>query len=419
MTTEILKMPRLGETMDEGQITNWFVEVGEEFKRGQPIIEIETDKTVVEYPALGAGKLEEILAFEGDLIAVGAPIAKVALSDGPDWTAKGGKPVGDPIVATRQADTVEADSALINRKETTAKLRVTPAARHTARRQNIELTMVTGSGRRGRIEKSDVLAISTNEARPGKILYSNDIAYIDSGPLNGPLFLLIHGYSGDRTTYAGLAKKLNRVGIRTISLDLPGHGATRLEAGIVDDLFANLDQFAAEVMDQAEFHIVAHSLGTIPAVALAETCKIASLTLITPAGLRSEVNREFITGMAEPISTDHVSQLLQQLTVRPVGLSKSAVDALYKELTKGRLVSLAGSVLETVETAENLIETLNRLPQKIPVRVFTGHRDEIVNWQDVLALSPSIAIHHFTQSGHMPHWDQQREVRDLLVSISK
>lgn len=46
-----LPMPRLGETMEEATIADWLVQPGQSFKRGDPLLEVETDKTMVEYPA--------------------------------------------------------------------------------------------------------------------------------------------------------------------------------------------------------------------------------------------------------------------------------------------------------------------------------------------------------------------------------
>ena len=66
MVTRVLDMPRLGETMEEGRIVNWLVKTGDRFRRGDVLLEIETDKTVVEYPALGDGLLQERLATEGN-----------------------------------------------------------------------------------------------------------------------------------------------------------------------------------------------------------------------------------------------------------------------------------------------------------------------------------------------------------------
>ena len=75
MITLTLAMPRLGETMDSGTIASWNVAQGESFERGDTLLELETDKTLVEYPALGSGRLVETLVAEGEVVDVGDPIA--------------------------------------------------------------------------------------------------------------------------------------------------------------------------------------------------------------------------------------------------------------------------------------------------------------------------------------------------------
>ena len=91
MTERILKMPRLGETMEEGKIVGFLVKPGDSFKRGDSIIEIETDKTVAEFPALGDGTLHEWIGSVGDHVVVGAPLARIDIGVGPDWTDEGGE----------------------------------------------------------------------------------------------------------------------------------------------------------------------------------------------------------------------------------------------------------------------------------------------------------------------------------------
>ena len=70
-----ITLPRLGETMEKGNISKWLIKEDETFERGQTIAEIETDKTIVELPALEAGKLVKILVNEGQEIEVGGVIA--------------------------------------------------------------------------------------------------------------------------------------------------------------------------------------------------------------------------------------------------------------------------------------------------------------------------------------------------------
>jgi len=70
-----ITLPRLGETMEIGTISSWLIKEGDEFKRGQIIAEIDSDKTTVELPALEDGKLIKILHKDGEEIEVGSDIA--------------------------------------------------------------------------------------------------------------------------------------------------------------------------------------------------------------------------------------------------------------------------------------------------------------------------------------------------------
>ena len=70
-----ITLPRLGETMEIGTISKWLIKEGDEFKRGNIIAEIDSDKTTVELPALEDGKLLKLLYGEGEEIEVGSNIA--------------------------------------------------------------------------------------------------------------------------------------------------------------------------------------------------------------------------------------------------------------------------------------------------------------------------------------------------------
>lgn len=70
-----IAMPNLGYDMEEGVVQSWLKRVGDEVRRGEPIAEIETDKTTVEMEAMASGRLVEILCEAGSAAAVGAIIA--------------------------------------------------------------------------------------------------------------------------------------------------------------------------------------------------------------------------------------------------------------------------------------------------------------------------------------------------------
>src|SRR5918992_5467911 len=70
-------MPRLSDSMEEGTILKWLVDEGGEVKRGEPLVEIETDKANMTYEADTDGTLVEVIASEGDTLPVGEVIARI------------------------------------------------------------------------------------------------------------------------------------------------------------------------------------------------------------------------------------------------------------------------------------------------------------------------------------------------------
>jgi pyruvate dehydrogenase E2 component (dihydrolipoamide acetyltransferase) len=68
-------MPNLGYDMQEGKVQRWLKQVGDSVERGEPIAEVETDKTTVEMEAMASGTLTEIVVDEGSVAAIGAVIA--------------------------------------------------------------------------------------------------------------------------------------------------------------------------------------------------------------------------------------------------------------------------------------------------------------------------------------------------------
>ncbi len=87
-------MPRLSDSMEEGTVLKWLVDEGGEVKRGEPLVEIETDKANMTYDADSDGVLVEIVAQEGDTLPIGEVIARIgeegeAKSGGGDEEASG------------------------------------------------------------------------------------------------------------------------------------------------------------------------------------------------------------------------------------------------------------------------------------------------------------------------------------------
>lgn len=426
-TTLTLTMPRLGETMEEGVIVGWLVEPGQQFRRGDAILELETDKTVVEYPALGDGRLDGTLVSAGDRVPVGAPIARVAVLSADEWAAA----LPDTVEAEAEAAPGAGASAAPSppagatagtpapERSSDDRLRATPTARRLARQHGVALETLHGSGRRGRIERADVeSAVGSDAPASAADLRWLDtpagrLAYAQAGS-SGPVHLLVHGFAGDRTAWANLASGLARSGKRVAMPDLPGHGATAIEATDVDGLAAAVTALAESL--PGPLVLVGHSLGAAAAVHAARRLgdRVARLVLLTPAGCGPKIGAEFVHGMAAAETTGEVSHLLRLLGPRGGQLSDAALAAMTREMARGRLRTLA-TALATADGRQriDLLRPLAELAERIPVRAIFGLDDRIVSATDALNLPPRVAA-HFLPSGHMPQWDAPREVAALI-----
>ena len=154
-----LPMPRLGETMDSGTIASWAIAEGDSFERGDTLLELETDKTLVEYPALGSGRLIETLLAEGDEASVGDPIAIIETDN--EWPITSNQDESDdtsgptpPLSAASPKDTPNAPVASAETTYMADGVRATPFARRLAMLGGIDMPGLKGTGRRERIELS-------------------------------------------------------------------------------------------------------------------------------------------------------------------------------------------------------------------------------------------------------------------------
>ena len=167
-----IKMPRLSDTMEEGAIATWHKKPGDTVTVGDVLVEIETDKAVMEYEAYQAGTLAEILVPEGKNADIGAPIALLddgtggpataasaasAQSDSPERTQPtapapaNSAPVAEPPAAASPANGTPNGTA-----NGAARQIASPLVRKVARENHLDLSHVTGSGPGGRIIRADL-----------------------------------------------------------------------------------------------------------------------------------------------------------------------------------------------------------------------------------------------------------------------
>jgi len=153
-------LPDLGEGLEEAEIVAWLVNEGDHVVANQPLVSVETDKAVVEIPSPWSGTIARRFGAKGDLIKVGA--ALVEFSEGAE--ADTGTIVGE-VQRSEPAREVEAPGRAKG-------LQVLPAIRALARKLDVDLNLVQGSGAGGMITRADVerAARSLTEAGPAEPL---------------------------------------------------------------------------------------------------------------------------------------------------------------------------------------------------------------------------------------------------------
>jgi pyruvate dehydrogenase E2 component (dihydrolipoamide acetyltransferase) len=158
-------MPRLSDTMEEGELSRWLKNVGDPVAKGDVLAEIETDKATMDLEAFEAGVLEQQLVEAGSVVPIGTPVA--VIGDGSSSPVEPTSPV-EPSSPVEPAETpvsspVEpAPPSPVEPVETpsnnSGKPRTSPLARKIAKEHGIDLATLTGTGTQGRVIRADVEA---------------------------------------------------------------------------------------------------------------------------------------------------------------------------------------------------------------------------------------------------------------------
>jgi 2-oxoisovalerate dehydrogenase E2 component (dihydrolipoyl transacylase) len=151
VAVEKITMPQLGESVTEGTISKWLVSVGDKVNKYDPLAEVMTDKVNAEVPSSFTGTIKELIAEEGETLAVGEVILMIEVEGGESATApKEETAVAEASVNT-EAQTDDADKP--------NKRRYSPAVLRLSQEHNINLEAVNGTGAGGRITRKDLLQI--------------------------------------------------------------------------------------------------------------------------------------------------------------------------------------------------------------------------------------------------------------------
>src|SRR5205809_2260870 len=137
-----IKVPQLSESVAEATLLAWHKKVGEAVRRDENLIDIETDKVVLELPAPADGVLSKIVKGDGGTVKAGEVIATIDTE---------GKAAAAPAAAPAKAEPTSAPAA----KPAPASAPAMPSARKLAEEKGIDTASIAGSGRGGRVTKGD------------------------------------------------------------------------------------------------------------------------------------------------------------------------------------------------------------------------------------------------------------------------
>ena len=367
-----ITMPKWGLTMTEGKVLGWLKREGDRYQAGEELLEIETTKITNVFEASEPGTLRRIVAASGTMLPIGALLAVSAPPEVPDSEI-------DAFVAGFVAPEPAAEDAASD-------------ATDTAPRE------IEAGGRRLRV--------------------------LDFGTGEGAPIVLVHGFGADLNAWmfnqSTLAERH-----RVVALDLPGHGGSVKQVGSGDaETFCSAVSDALSALDIDRFHLVGHSMGGAIALVLAGQMprRIASLTLLAPAGLGPEINGAFIDGFVQVQRRREAQELLAALVHDPSLISRAMVEETlrYKRLdgVPAALDTIARAWFPDGRQALDLRPTLAALAgpaQPVPVQIVWGRDDRILPVAHAEALSGQPPVHILDEVGHIPQMEKAGDVNRLIA----
>ena len=172
---EIINMPRLSDTMEEGTVASWLKQVGDPVEEGDILAEIETDKATMEFESFFSGTLLHIGIAVGETAAVDTLLAIIGPAGTDVAPILAAKPTSSPSVEPAQEPIVTPEvtpdetpkaeaTAVVQSSTSSGRIMASPLAKRIAKDKGIDLAQVSGTGESGRIVKRDVENFSPPQA---------------------------------------------------------------------------------------------------------------------------------------------------------------------------------------------------------------------------------------------------------------
>ncbi|MGE0255354.1 MAG: acetoin dehydrogenase dihydrolipoyllysine-residue acetyltransferase subunit [Alphaproteobacteria bacterium] len=356
-------MPKWGLSMKEGTVTAWLAAEGATVAAGDEIVEIETEKVnnVVEAPV--SGVLRRHVVGEGVTAPVGALIGIIA-----------------PAAV---------DDAAINAVVAEFAASFVPVTEDSAGDAPV-IRQVNG-------RSINSLLTGQGDATPA---------------------VLVHGFAADLTTWMFTQPALAEAR-PVLSLDLPGHGASDKDVGAGDVAF--FAGVLAATMDSAGIshaHLIGHSLGAAIALQLALDApqRVASLTMIAPAGLGGSIDGGFLAALVAAERRRPAQEALARLVADPSLVSRDMVERFlrYKRLdgVAAALSTIAAQIAEGDRQRIDLGASLAR--SGIPLLLIEGAADAIIAAAPDDMLPAGTIRHRIAGAGHLVHMEKSTTLNSMI-----
>jgi pyruvate dehydrogenase E2 component (dihydrolipoamide acetyltransferase) len=355
-------MPKWGLSMKEGTIVEVLVAAGEQIAVGQELMEVETDKIDGTVEAVDAGMLRRLVAEVGKTYPVKGLLGVLADPSVPDE-------VIDSFVSAYEVHAEDDEAGA---------------------------------------DESPYLFTDVDGMR---IRY----ARLGSGERT---VVLVHGFGGDIDnwlfTIGPLAEQAE-----VLAIDLPGHGQSelRLPGTSVESLATFLVR-VLDVLGVGEAHLVGHSLGgaIVAQAALDYPDRVASVALISSAGLGRDINAEYLAGMVAAQSKREVKPVLATLFADEARVTRSMVDGVlrYKRLDGVRelLAELSMGAFPDGRQASDPARRLDTA--RMPLLVVWGDADRVIPASHAHLAPAGAAVVVIEGAGHMVQMEKASEVNALL-----
>jgi pyruvate dehydrogenase E2 component (dihydrolipoamide acetyltransferase) len=365
MITPIL-MPTWGLTMEEGTIVRWLVDEGAEIAPQAELVEIETTKIANVLEAQQVGILRRKIALPGQSYACGQLIG---------------------VIAGQDVDEHALDAFIAEFADQPVK---------------------------GEAEQAEVASTPSYVDLPD----NRQIRYLRLGDGNIPA-VFVHGFGGDLSSWQFNQPRLSQERA-TYALDLLGHGGSSkvLKSGHLDELVAGVVD-ALDALGLGKVHLIGHSLGGAAALAIAATSpdRVATLSLIAPAGFGNRIDGTYIRDFIAAQRTRDLQRCLGRLFHNPEAVGRRMVDetAQYKR-TDGVQQALQQIADACFGADEKFDRDLSRLAAlDMPAMVIWGQEDTILSAEALSRLPAHVPGHKIEAAGHMPQMESAARVNELLV----